>query len=331
MTPQSESQNSSCIACTHSDQTPLLTGYGFDDQKEDFELKKCGKCNLVHVAPVLSFDRLKSYYSSSYYGSKSQKFNPVLESLVRYANSLRVSALFKFLKKGTNEESLCCLDVGCGRGNFLKALSAKQVNCYGTEISTFDLPKDDSKIHFCQGSLEQIQFQSEMFDAVTIWHVLEHTLNPVTTIQEIARITKKGGIVAIAVPNFGSWQASLFGKHWFHLDLPRHLYHFTNESLDSILKNTHFDVLEVQTQSLDQNLYGFIQSFLNLSLPFLPPNHLYGLLKKNSTHAFLKLFLLLCYTPILAVLIPLSILENSISVFFNRGASLIIYAKKNKT
>ena len=63
-------------------------------------------------------------------------------------------------------------------------------------------------------------------DQVIVWHVLEHLDEPRATVAEIRRITRPGGRLIVAVPNYSSLQARWAGAAWFHLDLPRHLHHF---------------------------------------------------------------------------------------------------------
>ena len=69
------------------------------------------------------------------------------------------------------------------------------------------------------------------FDAVTFWHVLEHLENPGEALVAAGRLLKSNGWLVVAVPDYASLQAKLFGKYWFHLDLPRHLHHFESDWL----------------------------------------------------------------------------------------------------
>ena len=101
------------------------------------------------------------------------------------------------------------------------------------------------------------------FDQVILWHVLEHLTNPREVLAEIHRILKPGGQVIVAVPNFSSLQAEWTGPAWFHLDLPRHLYHFPVEGLRTLLQRTQFAIAREQHFSLRQNPFGWVQSAFN--------------------------------------------------------------------
>ncbi len=69
------------------------------------------------------------------------------------------------------------------------------------------------------------------FDVVTMWHVLEHLPEPVAALERAAELLAPGGRLIVSVPNNDSWQARLGGDDWLHLDIPRHIYHFTPRSL----------------------------------------------------------------------------------------------------
>lgn len=309
----------------------LFEGYGFDDSAERFSLVRCEECQIVSTFPCPSSEVLSSYYSKSYYGESDQKFKGPLETLVRKFNDARVRKLLAFLP---DQKNLKILDVGCGRGNFVASLSRQGIHSVGTEIS--DIPRllkevqGPGKIEFLKGALETLHLEPHSFDAVSIWHVLEHTLNPHTTLEKINHALKPKGVLAIAVPNFGSFQSRLFGKHWFHLDLPRHLFHLTRSSLERALKTQGFEPMLWETRSADQNLYGFVQSALNSLFSWQSPNLLYGTLKnskeaKRSPGQWLSLFVQLGLCTLLG---PLALIENWISTGLGRGATLIVYAKK---
>ena len=113
-----------------------------------------------------------------------------------------------------------------------------------------------------------------------LWHPLEHLIRLVEAVTRAHELLKPGGLLAIAVPNYGSLQARIFGRMWFHLDVPRHYWHFSVESLEGVLKRHRFEIIKTDHFSFEQNPYGWVQSIFN-SLGF-EPNFLYSLLKNPS-------------------------------------------------
>ena len=179
---------------------------------------------------------------------------------------------------------------------------------------------------YIQKNWRTISFPESFFDAVVIWHVLEHADNPMQMIREAARILRPGGIIAIAVPNFGSFQARIFRESWFHLDLPRHRYHFTSDTLLQCLSRNGFSIINRHTFSIEQNPFGFIQSFFNKIAPLTQPNRFYSLLK--NTQGPSSAFSFLLWAALAVLVFPFALLEYFISGIFGRGATLIVYAKK---
>lgn len=322
-----------CSICHSKSSRPLFTGYGFDCSSEHFQLINCMNCGLTRLSPLLTNEQLEAYYSSAYYGHHpQQKFTPLIEMLVRFANKHRAKILMNFLspEHAANKAEMRMLDIGCGRGNFLRALHDYGFDCYGTEIPSYPLPASEPRLTYQNGWLENIALQPQTFTAISIWHVLEHTSDPDAVIKQISKLLMPNGVVAIAVPNFGSTQQRLFGKHWFHLDLPRHLYHFTEKSLITLLNKHDLQPISVQTSSLDQNIFGFIQSAINCLLPHRA-NLLFTFLKRklNQTdNKFVNIVYVGLSVLLAAVLLPFSIIENTISAWRGRGATLIIYAKR---
>jgi SAM-dependent methyltransferase len=106
------------------------------------------------------------------------------------------------------------------------------------------------------------------FDVVTLWQVMEHMYDPSATIRRIHAILRPGGTLVIAVPNAASVQAMLFRSRWYHLEVPRHLFHFTPASLTSFVEREGFRVRAFEFRSREHNGAGILGSLMRLS----PPN-----------------------------------------------------------
>jgi len=83
------------------------------------------------------------------------------------------------------------------------------------------------------------------FDAVTMWHVLEHLNDPFDYAAEILRLLKPAGLFLSAVPNCSSYDAEYYGKFWAAYDVPRHLYHFDRSSVNLLAEQNGFKPVEV--------------------------------------------------------------------------------------
>jgi SAM-dependent methyltransferase len=315
---------SRCACCGASDAYLLFRGYGFDRSEERFDLYECPHCGLVRVEPPLGRAALAHYYAADYYGSPVAKFSGPVEALMRLDHPRRARWLAGFV---TGPPPRRALDIGCGRGLFLRALAQLGFTAVGTELPGFAFTADPG-VEFLQATAEALPFADGCFDLVSIWHVLEHTTDPAAVLHGIARVLKPGGILALAVPNFGSWQAHHFGRHWFHLDLPRHQYHFRPAALSRLLAEQHVELIEVRTQSWDQNLYGFIQSWLNRIYWRSTPNGLYQVLKKRQGVLRGQLARLPGYLLLGALAAPCAVIENLVSTWRGEGATLVVIGRK---
>lgn len=319
-----------CCFCGGRHFQSLFSAPGFDGVNEHFELVKCKICHLVRTEPVLTDFQLSKYYASSYYGSGKKKFTGLVETLTYCFNCMRARKLLAQLSscQESTPNTPRILDIGCGRASLLKSLHRMGCACYGIERADFPVDAYSQGIHFYKDNLEAISFDEDFFDAAIMWHVLEHMTDPVSTIQETARILRPGGVLALAVPNFGSLQAKLFRADWFHLDLPRHSHHFSLQTILRCLNKYGFNVLSISTYSIEQNMYGFIQSFFNKMIPFARPNMFYALLKKYD--GFVPTLSLLAWLGLAFLISPFALLEYLISGILEKGATVIIYAENSK-
>jgi SAM-dependent methyltransferase len=101
------------------------------------------------------------------------------------------------------------------------------------------------------------------FRAVILFQVLEHLTDPLSVLRRGAAVLEPGGSMLVAVPNFASWQARLFGPAWFHLDVPRHHHHFSPAALKRALEGAGLRVVSTRFASFEHDPYGWIQSILN--------------------------------------------------------------------
>jgi predicted SAM-dependent methyltransferase len=80
-------------------------------------------------------------------------------------------------------------------------------------------------------------FPADSFDAITLWHVMEHMHDLHPALEQFKKLLTKNGLLFIAVPNYESYDAKVYGKYWAAYDVPRHLYHFTSASMRNLLSN----------------------------------------------------------------------------------------------
>lgn len=320
------SKTEKCRNCGSSELLQLFEANDFDTGKEYFCLKQCSACKLVYTSPLLNDTELSSYYKKEYYGKGDRKFSNFIEKWTIRSNVNLAESIIRSLKKQRTEENKTpkVLDIGCGRGNLLKVFSIKGFECHGIEREEFPDHTCAPGVTIHKTLLKDAQFDSNYFDVVVMWHVLEHLHNPSDILKEISRILRPTGILVIAVPNFGSFQSRLFKKHWFHLDLPRHLHHFDKLSIENLLTKYNFNIVEFDTRAFDQSVYGFIQSAINC-IPWFKSNSFYEQLKLNWKDRNIIFYL---QAAIATIFLPLSLIEYLFSALQQRGSCLILSSVK---
>ena len=240
----------------------------------------CATCGTGRLHPPPEAPALRGFYPGEYYGEPGTKFRGLIERLVRLVGARHIGFLSRSLRPGAR-----VLDVGCGRGVILGSLADRGFEVHGVEISADAVAGADprAKIRIA-ARLSDARFDAACFDEIVIWHVLEHLPDPRGTLAEARRILRPGGKLIVAVPNFASLQARWSGPAWFHLDLPRHLFHFPVSALRRLVAEAGFEIGSEHHFSLRQNPFGWIQSALNRRTS-LPRNGLYALLHRHGPGA----------------------------------------------
>ncbi len=184
------------------------------------------------------------------------------------------------------------LDIGGGNGVFAKALArlGHQVTIIEPNPANQQFVAAFPEINFLPIMFTEDAVRGclpdETFDAVTLWHSLEHIPNPTETLQLARRLLKPGGCLYICVPNLNSLQADLGSNHWAYLDVPHHVSHFTLDGLVAMLRQANFAQLSVHWFSPEYEVFGFYQTLLNIISQ--SHNYYYHLAKKRQTSEALR-------------------------------------------
>jgi SAM-dependent methyltransferase len=290
---------------------------------DGFSIADCPDCRVASTVPPVPQSEIGRYYPPLYYGEKNRRFHPLLERLVAFFRWRRVRRIERYVPGGR------ILDVGTGRGVFPGLMRERGWEAHGTELSEVAAQRAvDLRLPVFIGNFLDAPYPAGSFDVVVLWHVLEHIRDVRAALAKCRELVRPGGLLVIAVPNFESLQAALARRHWFHLDVPRHYFHFRLSSLRRLLAGHGFRTVETAHFSVEQNPYGWIQSLLNV-LGF-QYNLLYNLLKTTSArethparfHPVQTLLSLAALVPV----VPLSFLLFGLETLLRRGGTIELYA-----
>ena len=241
-----QAEGGSCPLCL-VDLRAKFRGIEAEETGARFGVDECPGCGLGRTVPVPG--DLAPYYGASYYGGRHGL-------TARFCLRRRLRIVGRFAGQGAGRS---LLDFGCGDGGFLIEARERGWDCWGVER---DRPAPRPGAPPVVSSLEELG-EGTRFDCSTLWHALEHLEDPVGMLADLRGRMKPGGVVLAAVPNFGSWQSRATGASWLHLDLPRHLSHFTVGSLAKAFEAAGFRVEEVFQGELEYDVIGWSQGLLN--------------------------------------------------------------------
>jgi len=181
---------------------------------------ECSSCGATYTAPrPASMDR--------YYPRRYRAYGPLVTLILGAFYRMRVSRWAAWKPKGGS-----VLEIGCGSGLMLAAFSQRGWKAVGIERNEEVVARvrPGPGVEITTLPVEELPAEAR-FDLILMFHVLEHIGDPVRLLRECAKRLAPGGRVVVNVPNFGSWQARFAGTNWLHLDIPRHLVHYTPKTL----------------------------------------------------------------------------------------------------
>lgn len=235
--------------------------------QETFVLNRCEDCGLILTSPRPDPDQLMKYYASDDYISHTSSGTNLLNQTYliarKYTLRQKLNLVQRFAAKGK------LLDFGCGTGEFLRYAQTRHWEAYGVEpaekarnIARQELPKIFP---------DAASVPSRELHAITLWHVLEHVPQLNETLAELKARLRQGGTIFIAVPNVKSYDSRHYGHRWAGLDVPRHLWHFSQPNLIRLLHNHQFKLERTLPMKLDAYYVSLLsekyRSHNKLSLP----------------------------------------------------------------
>jgi methionine biosynthesis protein MetW len=264
-----------CNLCESDDSTILFNGRDRVHKKDGlFTVVKCNNCGLIYTNPRPKQTIISEYYPEVYWDIKENEevnFENKLKKVVHKS----INKIY-YQMKIPSQYSGKVLDIGCGDGKLLSNLKNTGWETYGVEISDLavEFARKKYGLNIFEGVAEDAMFEDEFFDVIILSHVLEHLPDPKATLKEINRILKPNGLLIISIPNVNSFEAKHFKKYWTAWELPRHFYHFSNKTVETLLNKTGFNISKI---NYDTNPNIFLSSFKYL-LEDLGINPLVGLI-----------------------------------------------------
>ncbi len=213
-----------------------------------FQLRYDAELDLLHTFPQPKEDDLGKYYESDDYISHTDSKRTLFEKAYHWVKKRALQQKVKLVEKQQPKKG-SLLDMGCGTGDFLQLAHQSGWKTTGIEPNAKAKQIAASKgASFISSTTEAA---SQSFDAVTLWHVLEHLPNLEAQIKELQRLLKTDGTLLIAVPNYKSFDAVYYKEFWAAYDVPRHLWHFSKTSIQRLVEQVGMEVVSIRPMKFD--------------------------------------------------------------------------------
>lgn len=275
-----------CPICQGKVFSPFLTCLDHSISFEKFNLIKCAACDLIITSPRPDDTVMGNYYLSPSYTSHLNTAKSAFDKLYMLARSFTLKWKLSLVKYHT-KSSKSVLDYGCGTGEFLKLSMLKGWEIEGVEPS-LNARRQASGIiaKNISSSLDDIP-ETKTFDAITLWHVLEHVPDLDTTLQKLKNRLSHNGTIFIAVPNHTSWDGKNYKQSWAGYDVPRHLWHFSKKNMKMLLEKNGLVLEKIIPMKLDAFYISLLSEKYQTEKPFRLSTIIKGLLNglRSNIHA----------------------------------------------
>ena len=199
--------------------------------QEAFDLVLDSSREILITTPQPAPEDLAGYYQSQAYISHSNTQKGIVPFLYTMVQKWSLKNKTNLINSLSNHKGTL-LDIGAGTGNFCETSKQNSWDVYGVEPNKNAREIAAKKNIFLHQSIED--FKGQQFDVVTLWHVLEHLPDLENTITAIQKLLKPKGVLIVAVPNFNSFDAKHYKRFWAAYDVPRHLWHFSQNSMSQL-------------------------------------------------------------------------------------------------
>lgn len=228
-------QEVECIFCKASQAVRPFQG------ENGYTAVQCDGCGLVFVSPRPTIKEMKALYQG-----QETKVDLSAHLSQRDNKSIQARRSLRFIRQHKSTGRL--LEIGSAAGYFLN-----EARLAGFEVQGLDLTRQ-----FCEftrnvfglpvfeGILADAPFQEASFDVIYMRNVLSHLAYPIDEFRHLHRLLKPGGVVVLETGNVAELPPDVAGE----LELPDHLYHFSQKTIGQLLHETGFEVISTRRFTL---------------------------------------------------------------------------------
>lgn len=222
-----------CSLCGNNEFKEVLV------RADGIRIIECKKCGLAVTERMPSEKNISNIYDDKYYDSEIRGYR------VAY-NKINKDTMFftraQWINNNLDLENKEILDIGCATGEFLEEMKKYKCNCTGLEISSYGYEECINKnIKMFNKKLDKLDIDTETYDCITMWDVLEHNTDPVNELRNIYNILKLNGKLYISVPNHLLYKRQGNDSFGYNSSY-EHIIYFEPDTIISMLKMIGFKI-----------------------------------------------------------------------------------------
>jgi len=241
-----------CPICSSGNIAIALTAKDHTVSKKAFAVWHCNDCTARFTQDVPVQNEIGAYYQSDNYISHSDTKKGFINSLYHAVRKRTLNKKKQMVMDQVGMSKGEILDIGCGTGAFLNTMKVAGWGITGLEPDDTARKKANELYHIDPQSPEKLfELKPGSYHAITMWHVLEHVHELHAYIKQLANLVTPQGKIFIAVPNYTSKDAEIYGADWAAYDVPRHLYHFSPASIEKLLSTYNLKLTTIKPMWYD--------------------------------------------------------------------------------
>ena len=260
-----------CPLCGYSHLTHAMTCTDFYATGEEFDIMQCPDCGFKFTQSVPDEANISRYYDSPDYISHSDTQKGLMNAVYHKVRRYMLGRKARIVERESGLTTGRLLDIGTGTGYFSALMQQLGWNVSAIEKNAaarkFALERFNLEV-MSESSLPELPVGS--FDVITLWHVMEHLEHLQDTWEKLYQLLDSRGVLIVAVPNSDSYDARKYKEHWAAYDVPRHLWHFTADSIHLLASQHNFELCNSYPMPFDAFYISMLsEKYRKSSLPMV--------------------------------------------------------------
>jgi predicted SAM-dependent methyltransferase len=241
----------SCPFCNSTQIHNVIACKDASHSQEVFDIAECAACTGRFTQNIPNENHIGPYYAFADYISHNNEAQGLINKMYLQARKYTLFTKWKLIKKYITQPNIQLADVGSGTGAFVHYCIQQQINAQGFEPDDAAREVANKTFNITLQPAQAWFTQQQQYNAITLWHVLEHLHELDAYLQSFYNKLIAGGYLFIAVPNYTSADAKHYKQHWAAYDVPRHLYHFSPVCMQQLATKYGFTLEATKPMWLD--------------------------------------------------------------------------------